>query len=265
MALVAPATRSRLARWPIVGAIDALLTPLLTLVQKNLSAAPTSSIDPDAYLDAPRAVASSVQATFAQLHQSHPLVGALYRQRKLWEPTSADLAAAGLRRRLSSLVQHQRAQIMRRAAGRFGGALLAPLRWLLTIGAVLWFPFLQPVLEVMLQQDAWGFSKETLLLVVRMLSVTHLLQCAAFLLIWFLVLWAYLRFSTQRRVARQIDGWKSADAADERSLAGQTMQWIDEMLDPIRQRRRRVESLAARTEELRQSISARAPAEPIPA
>src|SRR4051812_19321812 len=46
--LVAPATRLRLSRWPIVNAIDSLLSPLLALVQKNLSASPTGSADPDA-------------------------------------------------------------------------------------------------------------------------------------------------------------------------------------------------------------------------
>lgn len=252
MAMLAPAMRARLSRWPIVNALDALLSPVLSLVQKNLSASPSGSADPDAYLEAP--VAANVQAAFAQLHQLHPQLGELCQQNKLWESMCADLAAAQLRQRFVTTLERQRQSVVERARGRFG-ALFAPIRWLLTLGAILWFPLVQPVLSVMLQENAWEFSKRTLRVIVDSLSVTHLLQCTTFLLLWMLILWILIRWMTQSRVSRAIERWKISDD-DELSLPGQVLQWTQEMLEPIRFRRQRVESLSRRADELHQKLLA---------
>jgi hypothetical protein len=247
MALTAPAVRKRLSGWPIVNALDLLLTPVLTLVQKNLSASSGGSVDPDVYLDTN--VSSLVQATFAQVQQLHPQLSELYRERKLWESMHADVAATDLRRRFADAMARQRDEVVRRSSSSFDW-LLAPLRWLLTIGAVLWFLFVQPVLAVMLQQDVFAMSRQTLRVVVEMLSVAHLLQCALFLLIWLGALWCGLRFSTSKRVGRMIERWKTSGPDDELSLAGQTALWVDDLLDPIHQRRQRVESLCTRADRL---------------
>jgi GTP-binding protein EngB required for normal cell division len=259
MALLGPATRLRLSRWPIVNAIDSLFAPMLALVQKNLSVSSTSSADPDAYLDG-TSVSAAVQGAFAQLQQLHPQLGTLYHNRKLWESMHADLAAIELRRRFAVATQRQREFILDRADGRFH-ILLAPLRWLLTIGALLWFPIVQPIASVMLQENTWKMTRRTLEVVVDSLSVTHLLQCVTFLLIWFFILWAILRWRTQRRVNRMIDRWKNADIEDELGLTGQTMQWIDELLEPIRSRREQIETVVKRAEELRSQLSAASPPE----
>jgi hypothetical protein len=161
----------------------------------------------------------------------------------------ADNAAAELRRRFAEAIDRQRAAVLQRASSRFS-ALLDPLRWLLTLGAALWFPFIQPVAAIVLQQDAWGMSRQTLRVIVEMLSVAHLLQCALFLLIWFAVLWMGLRYLSGKRIARLLEQWKTAGPEDELSLAGQTTQWIEEMLEPIRRKRQRVESLSARADQL---------------
>jgi GTPase Era involved in 16S rRNA processing len=254
MALVAPAIRARMSRWPIVNAIDALFAPLLALVQKNLSTSPTGSADPDAYLDSK--ISSLVQTTFAQLYQLHPQLSALYEHRKLWESMHVDASANDLRLRFADSIETQRQAIMQRAVGRFN-FLFVPLRWLLTIGAILWFPIVQPILHLMLQQNVYDFSKQTLLAFVDVLSVSHLLQCTTFLVMWFLILWIFLRWSTQRSVNRIIECWKDAD--EDASLASQTKQWIDEMLEPIRRRRERVDEIIQRAQALRKNINADAP------
>jgi len=201
-----------------------------------------------------RAVSSNVQAAFAQIQQLHPEVGALYQDRKLWESMHADLAAMDLRRRFDVTVERQRQAIMQRAGGRFA-FVFAPIRWLLTIGAVLWFPLLQPVSEALLQPTVWTFSKETLLVVVKTLSVAHFLECTTFLLLWFLILWVLLRWGMQRRVGRLIERWKQSDPEDELSLAGQTVEWIDELLEPVHRRRDRISAVIKQAEELRQQLS----------
>ncbi|HWP41471.1 MAG TPA: GTPase domain-containing protein, partial [Tepidisphaeraceae bacterium] len=217
MTLLEPAVRARLARWPIINAIDTLLWPVVAIVQRSLSpAAGTSAaaINPDAYLDPTQKLAASIQATFAQLQQSHPLVGELYRHRRLWEPMVAEHAAGELRRRFASVLERRRHQLARQASSPWN-LLLAPWRWLLTVGAVLWFPIVQPILSVMLQQDSLEFSRRTLRIVVDVLSVGHLLQCAAFLMLWFAILWVLLRWQAQRRLGRRIQRYESAQADDE--------------------------------------------------
>jgi GTPase Era involved in 16S rRNA processing len=251
MAIIGPAVRARLSRWPIVNAIDTLLSPMLALVQKNLSDAPNTSADPDAYLDG--SVATAVQTTFAQLHQLHPHLGDLYQNQKLWESMHADAAAADLRRRFTDAIENQRQTILQRTSGRFA-LIFAPLRWLLTIGAILWFPIVQPILSAALQQGTWQISKQTLRAVVDVLSVSSLLQCVTFLLLWFAILWVLLRAGTHRRISRLIEQWKNSD--DDASLPGQTLRWIDELLEPIHQRRQRIDEIVDRAEKLKEKLSA---------
>jgi hypothetical protein len=266
MALLAPVTRLRMSRWPIVNAIDALLSPVMALVQKNLGASSTGSADPDAYLADTGGISTCVQTAFAQLHQLHPQLSEMYRDRKLWESMHADLAAIDLKRRFAEVAQRQQEAVLKRAGGRFH-ALFAPWRWLLTIGAVLWFPIIQPILNIMLQQNAWDLSKETLRVIVGVLSVEHLLSCVTFLLLWLFILWVMLRWGTQRRVTRIIERWKRADSDDDLSLPQQVIQWTDEMLDPIHRRRDRVEQILNQAEQLRAQLSAASasPAAPAPA
>jgi hypothetical protein len=255
MVLTAPAVRLRMSRWPVVNALDALLAPLIALVQKNLGAASSGSVDPDAYLDGRGSVSSSVQAAFAQLHQLHPQqLSALYADRKLWESLQADLAAADLRRRFAEAIERQRELVLQRGQGRaWLAAILAPIRWLLTIGAILWFPIVQPILEVLLQRDTWAFSRQTLLVIVGVLSASHLLQSTTFLLLWLVLLWMLLRWSMQRRVLRQLARWQENEQ-DDHSLAAQTMRWTGELLEPIRMRRERIEKIIRRKDELTRSL-----------
>jgi hypothetical protein len=233
----------------------------MALVQKNLSASPTSSADPNSYLGA-GSVAASVQAAFAQLHQLHPSLGEIYRDRRPWEAMHADLASAELSRLYDAVVQRQRQSVMERVGG--GSVILAPFRWLLTIGAILWFPIVQPILAVMLQESTWRFTRRMALVVVEALSVAHLLQCTTFLLLWFGVLWMLLRFGTQRRVARIIAQWKTLNGDEGLSLAAQTLRWIDELLDPIRRRREQIQRIVEKSEKLGDQLKIASPVEARP-
>src|SRR5207249_1212563 len=120
----------------------------------------------------------------------HGEVGELYQTRKLWEEQSAESSAAELSQALAATLERQRAAAIEKLAKR--GALGAPLRWLLTIGAALWFPIVQPIAEALLQAGPMHSLREIALLVVKVLSGTYLLQSAAFLVIWFVFLWLYL-------------------------------------------------------------------------
>ena len=258
LAMVEPALHKRLSRWPVVNVIDSVLAPLLALVRRNLSAASGASAARalDVYLEQDaRTVASLVQSAFAHLYQTHPLIGQLYRDQKLWEHLPAEGAAAGLRQRLGGAIDRQRHTIMERLAGK-SGALTAPIRWLLTVGALLWFPFVQPMLEAFLSGSAGKTTRELLYLGVQMLGVTYLLKNVTFLIIWFVVLWLVLRWGTHRRASRMLQRWGTGARLDDPlSLTGQVIQWVDELLEPIRRHRERVEAVVKRADEVRASLS----------
>ena len=187
---------------------------------------------------------------FAQLQQTHPQVSDLYANRRLWEEMPADAASAALRTALTDTVARQR--VPRCGAGSSGASpVFAPFRWLLTIGAVVWFPFIQPAIDRLTDRReglTWDPLHDAHVLedlAVHVISVNDLLQSLTFLLMYFLLLWAILRWDTQRRVVRWSSRWRS-DAASDLSLTAQTVQWLDNLLRPIRAARDRADALAAR-------------------
>jgi hypothetical protein len=256
--------RERVSRWPLVNLVHVLFTPLLSVWRANVSASGSlrlagSDALVETYLQHDgRPVASLVQSAFAQLRQSQPVVAELYENNRLWEDMPADLAAADLRRRLSATVDRQRETARNKLAGS-GGILGAPLRWLLTIGALLWFPFVQPVLHAFLTTTDLAFGswrefgaawREIAGLIVGILSGAALLQSVSFLALWFLVIWLALRWNTQRRVGRLLAKWKSADYPDRSlNLTLETLEWMAELSHPISRNRERVDSVVKRAKQ----------------
>lgn len=267
--------RKRVARWPLVNLVHTLLSPLLAVWRSNIGPAARHGLRAaDALVDAHleldgRALPARVQATFAQLRQSHPDIGELYRHNRLWEDLPSENAAAELRRSLAGAVGRQREAAVERLAGRRG--ILAPLfRWLLTIGALLWFPLVQPVLAGFLNDESLQINwypdwRKLMALAVSVLSGEALLKNVTFLIIWFTVIWLALRWNTQRRLARLMERWKSVDYPDPSlNLAAQAMQWMRSLLDPIAAAGERMKSLAERTQALRERSSAEAEPAPRP-
>ncbi|HSU67135.1 MAG TPA: hypothetical protein VLJ39_09700 [Tepidisphaeraceae bacterium] len=251
----------RVAHWPLVRLVHTLLSPLFVLLRGATArnAAPLQSppgmVDV-AFAETGYSASDLVQTTFAQLRQSQPAFGELYAHNRLWEQMSADLAAGELRRELGATIQRQRDAARQRFTK--ASVIAAPIRWLLTIGAVLWFPFIQPVLhEVLAAPDAihWPIRKAAALLV-EVFGVNYLLTSAGFLILYFVALWLALRWNTQRKVSRLMSGWQAATVSDPAlSPTAQTIQWIDGLLAPLRQATSRMESLARRAAEARETAS----------
>jgi hypothetical protein len=133
---------------------------------------------------------------------------------------------------------------------------LAPFRWLVTIGALIWFPIAQPILEAMLAPTWGGFSREFALLAVQLLSAAYLLKSVSFLILYFAVLWALLRWDTRRRVIGLLKSWAQVDAEAGLSLSAQAMKWIDDLLAPLRRHAETVSGLAERLKGIRAKIEA---------
>src|SRR5262249_30179301 len=152
-------------------------------------------------------------------------VGPLYRQRRLWEEVPAASAADDLRETLATVLRRQHSA----ATERFAvcrNPLRGAMRWLLTIGAIVWFPIVQPVLELALNDSLAHTARGALLLAVQLLGATYLLKSAGFLGIWFVFLWLILRWDTQRRVAKMLTRWQ--EVGDDTDTAETT----DESLNP---------------------------------
>ncbi|HEX8343030.1 MAG TPA: hypothetical protein VF624_19160 [Tepidisphaeraceae bacterium] len=231
-ALIEPTVRERLSYWPIVNVIDATLGPVVAAVRGGDRAVAPQQLEG-------RDLSTRVRGVFAELAQRDPQVIELYARNKLWEQTTADLAAADLSRQVDTAVAgHQVA--VRQAAGRppLPIRLIAPL---VTLGAALWFPIVQPALEIVLQNNLTEFTKQTLLLVIKLLGATYLIQSVGFLAIYFMALWMWLRWLAYRRVDRRLRA-----AADTAHPASAVLVWTQRLLEPIRKHVEKLRSLDKR-------------------
>jgi hypothetical protein len=242
----------RVARWPIVNLLDSLLIPFKYVIRQN---APIPFVGTqelaDGHLAAVGSVSNLVQSSFAHLHQSDPAVGDLYQDRKLWEAMDAQAAEARLRMDLGQTLARQRQMVDGRLSGRRG--IIAPfIRILLTVGALLWFPLVQPVLQLMLTPTfSWTGFRSMAVLVVQVLSGDTLLKDAEFLLVWYALIWSLLRWHSHGRVEKLLDRWKSSEHPDESlNLTTCALGWMDDLLQPIHDARAEMENLAQATQEL---------------
>jgi hypothetical protein len=259
--------RRRVARWPLVNLVHTLLSPLLMVWRSNVGPAGRGGLRGadalvDSYLEGDgEPLSSRVQTTFAQLRRANPLVAELYRENHLWESMPAESAAFELRRALAVTVDRQRAAATETLAGK--GGVIAPLfRWLLTIGALLWFPLVQPILSGFLNSSEptinWYPDPRRLVgLLVSVLSGEMLLKNATFLILWFTVIWLALRWRTQRKLGRLLTRWRSAEHPDPSlNLSTQALQWMRDLLAPIDRSTERVRSLAQRADAMRDRSNA---------
>ena len=122
------------------------------------------------------------------------------------------------------------------------------------MGALLWFPFVQPFLQEFLEKG----PKATLslpLVFVRIFGVTSLLQNSAFLIIYFLALWLLIRWDTLRLVDRRLLKWRTAANLDPSlNPAAAVLEWTADLTAPIRSARQSLESLQSRAEAIRKSL-----------
>jgi GTPase Era involved in 16S rRNA processing len=243
----------RVAYWPVVRLVHTLLSPVFVLMRGATARNSGPLQTPQGLIDVALketgySISDLVQTTFAQLRQSQPGMGELYSHQRLWEQMSADVSAGELRRSLGATIQRQRDFARKRLVRNHWVS--APLRWLLTFGAIIWFPFAQPILQAILggaNLHAW--RREVAALAVEVLGVNYLLASAGFLVVYFAVLWLALRWNTQRKVARLMSSSRMMELRDDSlNLAAQTLAWLDGLIVPLRQGRERLESLIRRAE-----------------
>ena len=233
--LVEPAVRSRLSYWPIVNVIDGVLGPVVSAFRGRgaaLTAVSGASTGAD---DAAR----RVRGAFADLAQRDPQVLSFYAHNKLWENDPADRAAGALDAQLEAAIdQHRRTLLENAGRPAWPVRLLAPL---VTLGAALWFPVVQPVLELVLADKITEFSRQSFLLAVRLLGAEYLIRSVGMLAVYFVALWMALRWFAYRKVDRALR--QSTDATHPASAV---MAWGGRLLEPLRAHVRKLKTLSDR-------------------
>ena len=244
-----PATRARVRRWPVVNLIDLLASPVLGFFRANRGrVAPAAGVVLET---PPRSIAERVRGVFANLVQTDPSLLALYGQNKLWEAAASRAAADDLTARVEAALQCQRATAVEQL-GHGGGVWGTALRWVLTVGALVWFPVVQPVLEIVLADNTLTMTRQSMLLVVQLLGATYLLHSVSFLAVYFLVLWALVRWGLRVRTDRTLAALRDPASADAAlNPAAAAVAWLAELLEPVRRQHQTLSKLAQRAQTLR--------------
>jgi hypothetical protein len=240
------------ARWPMVNLVHTLLAPLLMLGRGLAGAGGSAGPMPTPRGVVEQAIRNTspplprrVQAAFMSLRQTSPVLVELYPASKPWEDFGADQACEQLAGDLAATLNRQRARGLHRGAWSLIGG--APMRWLLTIGALLWFPFVQPILQTILALATRPSLPRIGGMIVEVLGVDYLLRSAIFLLIYYTVLWLALRWNTQRRVKRLLGRMTRRSGKDDAiDLTSAAAGWMERLLDPIRDAQDRAKDLADR-------------------
>jgi len=234
----------RIDKWPIVRLLNLVLSPAVTLAEtlvRGRSAGAALQEDRAAQIEPIlRPLSADLQAAMAHLRQAQPTVATMYEHDKLWETMNADLAVGRLRDHLAATVQQQRVE-----ATRWLATSLFPTaveRWLLTIGAALWFPLIQPILDLVLNASIVWTPIAFARLVVSLLSGQKLLESATFLLLWYVFLWLMIRYRTYR----QVKAWLTDTGTGPLDLTSAAVAWMDELTEPLQRQHQRFTELAKR-------------------
>lgn len=244
--IIERASRRRIARWPIVNVIDVLLAPITSVFRRNvLGLASTRQSVRAIVKDHTPPLDASLRAVFADVRRRDPSITEAYGPAAPWSDRESELAVEELTTRLADAMERRKSYAVDTAGKGHGGATW-PLRWGLTLGAAIWFPIVQPVLEIVLNPNSTitGLTRETIWHVVRLLGSTYLLQSIGFLAVYFVLLWATLRYLTGRRCEKLLRSVDSSLASDvETSIEREADAWVDVLIEPLSAQTKHLERL----------------------
>lgn len=245
--IIERASRKRIGRWPIVNVIDVLLAPITSVFRRNVLGLTSTKQSVRAIVkDLTPPLDASLRAVFADVRRRDPTVAEAYGDAAPWNDRESELAVEDLTTRLADAMESRKAYAVAKAGAGHGKS-TAPVRWLLTLGAAVWFPIVQPVLEIVLNPHSTitGLTRETIWHVVRLLGSTYLLQSVGFLAVYFVLLWATLRYLTGRRcekLLRSVDSTLTGEAAN--SIEREAETWVDGLVEPLAAQTKHLERLA---------------------
>lgn len=210
------AVARRLSGWPILGVLEHLAAPLLAVRRINADADRLPPLEPP--LD------DRIAAAFARVRDVVPTAGEAYDDAPPWQPMHAAALATQARREVSSSLAGLRQRVVNASRPI---AVLAPLRWLLTVGAIIWFPLGQPLLQAWLD----GGLGDVIALAIAMISVQHLLASATMIIVWLVALWLWVRWRAATRAERIL-----SRVEDENHPSSRLLEWCATLLSPLERR-----------------------------
>lgn len=250
-----PLLERRIARWPVLAQLHGLFVSGVWVLRRRLPLDQQRGMDqPEALVAAHlradgRRPSQTLSALFARLHQAHPALARCYADKRLWEEAEADRAEADLRRGLTEVIEAQRASGLgiSEGADNIGRRVI---RATLTLGAIGWFPFVQPLLAELLRPAGTASLAG---LVVGALGVDSIARNVLFLLGYFTALWALIKRDTWRRVGARVDSMATDETLSaDLNPAARALAWTDSLLAPadaalerVRELRRRIAELPA--------------------
>lgn len=244
--------RARIGKWPIVRTLDSLAAPARRLLNRpsGMGSVEVRSLSREVVdraegrIDPP--LDRSVAACFAQLFGSFPSVAALYGSNRPWEETSARETVARLTRALAATHAGLLESAVERVRAR-GNPLGGLFRWMVSLGALVWFPFGQPVVEHFLSEGSFG---DLALLLVRLFGVASLLQSALFLALFYGAIWLGVRWRAHRRAAKALE---SLEGSGNSNLDDILSEWGAGLVAPLLAEKEKV----LRLEERRKCLESR--------
>ncbi len=235
--VIEPVVRKRLSHWPIVNVIDATLGPVVSMIRAGGASSPA------VVTLSGRGLTDHIKGVFSDLSQRSSMVMSLYGHQKLWEADSASRAASTLERQTDHAIDAHRATLLKSLAKpSWLTRLIAPF---LTIGVVLWFPIIQPILEIVLAGGAIDMTRATILKVVQVLGAQYLIQSLGVLVVYFVALWMWLRWLAYRLADRALSRSTDADHP-----AANVLAWTQQLLQPIERHVARLTDLQKRIDAL---------------
>jgi hypothetical protein len=235
--VIEPVVRQRLSHWPIVNVIDATLGPVVSMIRAGGASAP------GVVTLSGRGLTDHIKGVFSDLSQRSSMMLSLYAHQKLWEADAASRAASTLERQTDRAIDAHRATLLRSLAKpSWLTRLIAPF---LTIGVVLWFPIVQPILEIVLAGDAIDMTRATVLKVVQVLGAQYLIQSLGVLVVYFVALWMWLRWLAYRLADRAL-----SRSTDTDHPAASVLAWTQQLLQPIERHVARLTDLQKRIDAL---------------
>ena len=245
----------RSGRWPFVNLLDVALGSIARLVRFRSPFQSTEAADrlePLIEKEFSRGnpnLETRLESTFAHIQAAQPdLFSRLLKagSEKQWNNARriAELRNAFLAV-LENRENESERRLLRRSTWRGWG-----WRFFLTFGAVIWFPVGQPLLLAYLSEEGLRSIPLTL---VSLFGVSHLLQSAALLAVYFILLWSILRWNARRKVEQLFARWSDPEnISPETSLYAAAEAWLADQLAPIRDYFDRLKRLHGEYEGLRE-------------
>ncbi len=250
--------RARIQQWPIVRLFDSVCSPAIKWLNIGSvgGSEPTQtlsrSVIEKSFSEFGCSPVLSLQASFANCRSRFSQVGEIFAGLPLWEEKDSQICVADLKTRLREALDTSLSRarsVLEPGSNPFG----ALYRVFIVFGAMVWFPFCQPVLQQYLEEES---LTDIPLLIVGLLGVSSLLSSAVFLFVIFTLIWLTVRWRTQRSVSRVLRSLRDEEIESNRGLEAAARDWGLTLLLPLEEEKKQIVRLEIERKRLEKELFA---------